>query len=260
MTIPTEGELNTLELNEYFVNEPPVPPIAPCYGTTLAQFRQRLRAMLSSYAPGTLIPNDPSMDLELQYINDGISMLWPHDYKVNQKSFPIVDGATRYNLPITCEFVMHVDTARSDISGLDFTLETVPHYDGWRYDNSYVDAADVTVPGSKIVWQDSMGKALNIVDPYAIGASSNYKQSYEKFLVVRYAEKWPQLQKETDCINPSGTRVNAVIFYAAHEYITSQFEVNSESIRYQNYMGIANRFYQQYMMMLVKDSKPLYIS
>jgi|SRR5215471_11108358 len=258
--MPTEGELNSLELNEDFLNEPPVPPTAPCFGVTLAQFRQRLRAMLSSYAPGTLIPNDPAMDLELQYINDGVSMLWPHDYRVDAKSFPIIDGQTRYEMPIECEHVMGVYTSEQDISGKVYTMEEVPHYDGWMYDNSYVDAAPVTIPGEERVWTNAMTKAVNITDPFAINANRQYKQSNQKYLIIRYAQKWPQLIKDSDCINPSGTRVQAVIFYAAHEYVTSQFEVNSESIRYQNYMGIANRFYQQYMMMLVKDSKPLYIS
>lgn len=256
---PVEGSLNSLELNEDFLNEPPVQP-APCYGYTLAQLRLRLRAMLSSYAPGTLIPNDPNMDLELQYINDGISLLWPHDYRVDFKSYPILDGRTNYELPLTAEFVLGVYVAKEDLYSGEMLQSSLPHYDGWMYDNSYVDAANVTNPDDDTVWKNAMVKKVRIVDPYSIGANGLYKQSTSSYLLVRYAQRWPAMVEETDCINPSGNRVQAIIFYAAHEYITSQFEVNSESIRYQNYMGIANRFYQQYMQMLVKDSKPLYMS
>lgn len=256
---PVEGSLNSLELNEDYLNEPPVQP-TPCYGSTLAELRQRLRAMLSSYAPGTLIPNDSTIDLELQYINDGISLLFPHDYRVDFKSFPILDGRTNYILPITCEFVMGVYISKEDLYSGEMQSEALPHYDGWMYDNSYIDAANVTNPDNDTVWTNAMTKAVRIVDPYSIGTNSMYKKSYASYLLVRYAQRWPPMVLETDCINPSGNRIQAIIFYAAHEYITSQFEVNSESIRYQNYMGIANRFYQSYMQMLVKDSKPLYYS
>lgn len=258
MMIP--GDINSLEINEDFLNEPPQSPAAPCYGVTLADLRKRLRAMLSSYAPNTLLPNDPSNDLELQYINDGISLLWPHDYRVDFKSYPIVEGQTRYYLPMECEFVFGVYVSQEDLYSQQGKTYSVPHYDGWLYDNSYVDAAPVTIPGKQEVWQDAMKKAVQIVDPYAIGADRNYRRSSSRYLSIRYAQRWPNLVNEQDCINPSGNRIQAIIFYACHEYITSQFEVNSESIRYQNYMGIANRFFQQYMMMLVKDSKPLYYS
>jgi len=245
-TIPSElntDQANLSQLNEF--------PFTPCYGTTLAELRIRLRNELSGYAENSLISADPANDVEKQFINDGISQLYPHDWQAVMYSIKLDEKskARRYYLPDDCEHVLSVLTADQDINNNTVHLSPLPHPEYWRFDASYIDAISPTTLEQGTPWIDQPKKAI-WVQPY---------QYRTPWLVARYARKWPQLGNEQDCLDPTPNRVQAIIFYACAQYFMSQFQVNTESIRYRNYQSLAQSFLQLFQQQLVRNAKPLYI-
>lgn len=245
-TIPSE--LNTDQANRSQLNEF---PFTPCVGVTLAALRVRLRNELSGYAEDTLISNDPDNDVELQFLNDGISQLYPHDWQAVMHSTKQDDrGQTRrIYLPNECEHVISVYTADQDINNNTVHLDPLPHGEYWHFDSSYIDAVSPTLLASGEPWVDQPKKAVWL-QPYY------YRVPW---IVVRYARKWQALSDDQQCIDPSPNRVQAVIFYACAQYFMSQFQVNTESIRYRNYQAMAQNFLLLFQQQLVRNSKPLYI-
>lgn len=247
------GTLNTLFINERQLNEYVDQVAPPCNGVTLFELRQRFRAELSNYRVDTLIPTEP-YDIEMQWINDGVGQLWPHDWQAVQKAY--IYGAPQrdtyvYVLPDDCGQPLSVFTANQDLNSRKIVLSKLPHYDGWTYDESYIDA--VTELSTDGPWLDAPQKAIVLRDDAGIA----FRPSW---LIVRYARRWPLFVSDTDCINPAPSRILAIIYYACHQYFNSQFQVSTESIRYQNYMAIAQRFQQLSQQQLIKESKPLYFS
>lgn len=240
-TVINTGQADQVQVN-FYAN------VGPCNGVTLADLRVRLRNTLSNYAENTLISSDPTNDVEKQFINDGISMLWPHDYQIVMKSAQVVNGKrNRYILPDDCEHVFSVYKATTDINNDDTQLCPLPHGDMWRFDKSWVDAVSPTkLDGTP--WVDQAYKAL-----WVQGAGKM------DWVVARYARKWAPLNDELQCIDPSPNRVLAITYYAAYEYFVSQMQVNTESIRYRNYQSISTQFFNYYQQLLIKDSKPLFI-
>lgn len=247
--------LNTQLQDQYQVNNWEAASV-PCDGISLADLRLRLRYMLSNYKEDTLIPSDaPDQDIERQWINDGIGQLWPHDWQPVMKSYIIDDKLsppqTSYILPDDAEQVLSVMTAKRDINNTNLDLKKLPHYDAWTYDSAFIDAVTM-VNDDGLRWIDQNQKAVVLREPRSL-----YRQNW---LVVRYARRWPFLVNDYDCINPTANRVMAIVFFAAAQYFASQFQVSTESIRYQNYIAIGQRFQQMAMQQLIKDSKPLYFS
>jgi len=221
----------------------------PCSGTTLADLRQKLRNILSSYAENTLISNDPANDVEKQFINDGISQLYPHDWQA--VNYTLKNDAVRTNrfyLPEDTEHVLEVFTATQDINNNSTTMSGLPHGEAWSYDKSYIDAISPTLVDGES-WVDTPKKALWLKGYF----------TQTPWIVVRYARKWPVLKDELSCVDPSPNRITAIVFYAAAQYFISQFQVNVESIRYRNYQAMAQQFLGLYQQQLIKDSKPLYV-
>jgi hypothetical protein len=219
----------------------------PCYGVTLATLRQRLRNQLSGYAPGTLISNDASNDVERQFINDGVSQLWPHDWQaVNYAIKTTGTRDSRYYLPDDCESVLTTQLATMDINNNSVQFSGLPQGDSWIFDKSFIDAVSPTlIDGTS--WVDQPKKAIWIKPPLSW-----------PWVIVRYARKWPQLLDDQACIDPSPNRVQAIIWYACAQYFLSQLQVNTESIRYRNYQQMATNFLQLFQQQLIRDSKPLY--
>lgn len=246
-SIIDSSQANATEVNDY--------PYLPCTGVTLADLRRRLRNELSGYSEGTLISNDPTNDVEMQFINDGISQLFPHDWQVVSyaiKTNPDPNNPqarpNRFFLPDDCEHVLTVHSATQDINNDTVMLSPLPHGEAWTFDRSFYDAISTNlVDGTP--WIDQPKKAVWL---------SRYWQQ-KPWLVARYARKWPPLKGENDCLDPSPNRVSAIVYYAASEYFLSQFQVNTESIRYRNYQALANSFRTLFQQQLVRDSKPLYI-
>src|SRR4030095_16699784 len=89
-------------------------------------------------------------------------------------------------------------------------------------------------------------------DPWAGGMGTSAKAIWVKgtchspYLVARYARRWPYLLDDGDCIDPSGNRILAIIYYACYQYFASQMQVSTESVRYRNYQSIATQFQQYY--------------
>jgi len=154
-------------------------------------------------------------------------------------------------MPDDCEQVIGVVAADRDVNEINLRTTKIPHYDGWLFENNFIDATTmITSDGEP--WLDRTKKAITIQDTPILGRNS--------WLIVRYARRWPYLVNEYDCINPSPNRVQAIIFYACAQYFQSQHQVSAESIRYTNYIAIANQFQRLCMQQLIKDSKPLYFS
>lgn len=217
-----------------------------CEGLTLADLRIRLQNELSNYAPGTLISNDPDNDVEKQFINDGVSVLWPHDYQVVMFAIATDDPTkTRYMMPPDCEHVFSVFWSDGDINSDTLNLTALPHGEFWLFDKSFAMALTTTTEG--LPWIDHSTKSLWL------------HRGHYPYAIARYARKWPALNREKDCIDPSPLRVQSIIYYACYKYFSSQLQVNTESIRYRNYIQIATQFYQNFQQTLIKDSKPLYV-
>ena len=268
MPNPTNTDLLNAQLqNQHIINDWAGPP--PCEGMTLLDLRIRLRNELSNYIENSLISDDPSNDIEAQWINDGIGQLWPHDWQAVAKSFPLVQNQTVYYMPDDCEQVISVYTATKDINNPQIRLSKIPHFDGWLYDNSFFDASVMMVAAGQ-PWKDEIKKAViirdpAILDPLALATSPSRQstvlsQNQYPWVIIRYARRWGPLVSDGDCINPTPNRVQAIIFYACSQYFNSQFQVSTESIRYQNYMQISQRFLQMSLQQLAKDSKPFYFS
>lgn len=240
-----ETPLDTDQLNLHQLNAFLGPPA--CAGLTLGELRQRLQNELSSYAPNTLVTNDPTNDIELQFLNDGISMLWPHDYQVVMCSVNTKDSKNhRFQLPDDCEHVFSVYRADQDVNNDTVSLTGLPPSDSWYFDKSFIrPVSKSTLEGG--IWTDQAMKSLWV------------RPCSTPWIVARYARKWPAMANEEDCIDPSPNRILAVVFYASYQYFVSQMQVNTESIRYRNYQAIAQQFYQYYQQLLVRDSKPLFI-
>jgi hypothetical protein len=237
-----EDQINSVQFNDFGVNK------GTCQGITLYELRQRLRNELSGYVAGTLLSNDTTNDVERQFINDGISVLWPHDWETVMFAIPGTNRATRrFYLPDDCEHVLSASGATVDINNPTVTLAPIPHHDGWLFDRSFIDASTSNLLSGE-PWVDSPKKTLQLRYPNC----GNY-------LVVRYARKWQELTDDSDCIDPMPNRINAIIFYACAQYFISNLQVNTESIRYRNYQAIANSFMQLYQSNLIRDSKPLYL-
>jgi hypothetical protein len=207
--------------------------------------------LLSNYLEDTLIPDDPANDIEKQWINDGVGQLWPHDWQMVAKSFLIDhnENPTVYYLPLECEHVSSVYASQNDVNSRINQLQKIPHYDGWLYDNAFVEAT-IKTDDTGEPWIDQTKKAVVLQDVRLLGQRTGW-------LFVRYARRWPYFNLDTDCINPSPNRVLAILYFAASQYFNSQFQVSAESIRYQNYMAMSQRFQQLAQIQLVKDSKPL---
>jgi len=252
------GQLNTLQLNDEQINAY-LNPAFPCAGVTLVQLRVRLRNELSGYGENTLISDDPTNDVERQFINDGIGLLWPHDWQTVSDSQLVQQGFTRFYLPDDCEHVLRVDTAKYDINNQTVNPHPIPHSDGWIFDSSFISASSNNLITGQ-PWLDEPKKTLVITDYSQLGSYPGQEIPPENtWIIVRYARRWPELKVESDCIGASANRIQAVIYYACAQYFSSQFQVNTESIRYRNYMDISKQFMQMYQLNLVKDSKPLYI-
>jgi hypothetical protein len=244
-TVPAnlnEDQANLSQLNEF--------PFKPCQGVTLASLRQRLRNELSGYGEDTLISMDPANDVEKQFINDGISQLYPHDwqavmYAVKQNEQGKV---RRFYVPDDCEQVLAVFSANQDINNNTVHLDPLPHGEFWRYDDSFIDALSPTLLGSGEPWVDQTKKGIWL-QPF------HYQVPW---IVVRYARKWPAVNDDQDCLDPTPNRVQAIIFYACAQYFISQLQVNTESIRYRNYQALATNFLQLFQQQLTRNSKPLY--
>ena len=246
------GQLNTLRLDEEQENAY-LTTFKPCSGVTLAQLRQRLRNELSGYVAGTLISDTVTNDVERQFINDGIDALWPHDWQTVMYSMQVQNDAVHPNyqarlyLPDDCEHVLAVYSAKIDINNTNPNLIALPHHDFWQFDKSFIDAQTVTLIDGH-AWEDAPKRTLQL-----------WHQPCQTWVVARYARKWPHLLDDNECIDPTPNRVHAITYFACAQYFASQFQVNTESIRYRNYQAMAQSFMQMYQSMLIRDSKPLYI-
>jgi len=265
---------NTDLLNSEFLNQDIInnwSGQAPCEGMTLLDFRIRLRNELSGYMENTLIPDDINNDVEAQWINDGIGQLWPHDWQAVAKSFQMIPNQTVYYMPEDCEQVISVHSATNDVNSQNLRLSKIPHFDGWVYDNSFFDAVTLSNLETHQPWINEIKKAVvirdpGILSPLALTSVTPSRQSTAAqtntypWVIVRYARRWGPLLNDNDCINPTPNRIQAIIFYACSQYFNSQFQVSTESIRYQNYLQISQRFLQMSLQQLAKDSKPIYFS
>jgi len=264
MPNPTNIDLLNAELqNQYDINH--WNGVMPCEGLTLLDLRIRLRNILSNYTENTLIPDDINNDIEKQWINDGIGSLWPHDWQMVLKSFVMQPNQTEYILPDDCEHVASVFTASQDVNNNQVRFQKIPHYDGWTFDNAFIDAASAMTLTPLAPWTDKVVKAVVLRDPGILGALANTRQASTApnqfpWVAVRYIRRWGPLVNDSDCINPTPNRVLAIIYFAAAQYFASQFQVSTESIRYQNYIQIGQQFQQAAMRQLIRDSKPLYFS
>lgn len=245
--------INTGQINA------PSAPIA-IGGITLSEFRQRLRVELSGYAASTLISNS-NPDTELQFINDGIGQLYPYDFQIVNRSIAVIGGRGYYYLPPDCEHVFSVSQANKDVNERAATISRMPHGDTWSYESSFIDALTPTLEDGT-TWTDSTQKVLRI-DPCSIGTygllSTQQAPSPSTYLIVKYARRWPSLVNETNSVDPSPSRIQAVVYFACAQFFRSQQEVNSESVRYNNYVSLANQFTQQAMAQLIRDPRQLYI-
>jgi len=219
----------------------------------LAQLRQRLRNELSGYIEDTLIPNDIKNDVERQFINDGIDALWPHDWQTVMYSMQVQNNQTNPNyqarlyLPDDCEHVLAVYSASIDVNNPNVNLIQLPHHDYWQFDKSFVNASTNNLTDGT-AWIDSSKRTLQL-----------WHQPCQSWVVARYARKWKHLSDDGDCIDPLPNRVHSIVFFACAQYFISQFQVNTESIRYRNYQAIGQSFMQLYQSSLVRESKPLYV-
>jgi hypothetical protein len=235
--------------------------VAPCEGLTLLDLRIRLRNILSNYTENTLISDDINNDIERQWINDGIGSLWPHDWQMVFKSFIIQPNQTEYVLPDDCEHVVSVFVVSQDINNAMSRFQKIPHYDGWTYDNAFIDASVLSTTAGG--WTDRVVKAVVLRDPAILGPlAASTKTAIKQFpwVAIRYVRRWSPLEDNNDCIDPTPNRIQAIVYYAAAQYFSSQFQVSTESIRYQNYIQIGQQFQQMATRQLLRDSKPLYFS
>jgi hypothetical protein len=246
-----------MTINTGQINAPSAP--ISVGGVTLSEFRQRLRIQLSGYAENTLILDTP-VDVERQLINDGIGQLWPYDYQVVFWSTLIVASRNVYTLPIDAEHVFEVFATDVDVNENVITSYRIPSGDGWAYTSSFIDATTTTLTDGS-TWTDSVKKAIRINDLGYLGQSMQQSTVTpgKKYLVVHYARRWPLLVIETDAIDPSPQRVQAAVHFAAANYFTTQFQVNTESIRSGNYLRMAQTEMQLAQQNLVKDPKTLYM-
>jgi len=264
MPQPTNIDLLNAELqNQYDINH--WNGVQPCEGLTLLDLRIRLRNILSNYSENTLIPDDINNDIERMWINDGIGALWPHDWQMVMKSFVMVPNQTAYVLPDDAEHVVSVFTATQDVNNHQVRFNKIPHYDGWTYDSAFIDAQSAMTISPIEPWIDKEVKAVVIRDPAVLGplaTSTNIRptQTMMPWVAVRYVRRWGPLVNDADCINPTPNRVLAITYFAAAQYFASQFQVSTESIRYQNYIAIGQQFQQAAQRQLIRDSKPLYFS
>lgn len=255
--------LNSELINQYEINH--WNGVLPCEGLTLLDLRIHLRNILSNYVENTLIPDDINNDIERMWINDAIGSLWPHDWQMVMKSFQMVPQKTAYVLPDDCEHVCSVFTASQDVNNNQVQFKKIPHYDGWTYDDAFIDAVSSATFNPTNPWVDKVVKAVTFRDLGVLGVTAfNPRQQATPanfpWVAVRYVRRWGPLTDNNDCINPTPNRVLSIVYYAAAQYFLSQFQVSTESIRYQNYIAIGNQFQQAAMRQLVRDSKPLYIS
>lgn len=268
MANPTNKDLiNSQLIDQYQVNNWATPSV-PCEGLTLHDLRIRLRNELSNYLENTLISNNEDNDVERQWINDGIGQLWPHDWQMVTKSYLMINNQTVYTLPNEAEHVVSVMSATQDINEKQLRVQKIPHYDGWMFNTDFIDASTV-VASDGARWIDQTKKAVVIRDPsylspMALRGPVDNRQAASggsyPWVLVRYVRRWPPMTEEFDCINPTPSRINAIIFYACSQYFNSQYQVSTESIRYRNYLEISQRFMQMALQQLVKDSKPLFVS
>jgi hypothetical protein len=270
MANPTNTDL----INSQFINQDIInnwSGTAPCEGLTLLDLRIRLRNELSNYVENSLISDDINNDIERQWINDGIGQLWPHDWQGVAKSFQMIPQQTIYYMPDDCEQVISVYTATKDLPSQQMRLMKVPHFDGWIFDNSFFDAVSLANIDTHEPWVNEIKKAVvirdpGILSPMALTSVTPSRQSTAAsansypWVIIRYARRWGSLTNDSDCINPTPNRIQAIVFYACSQYFNSQFQVSTESIRYQNYLQISQRFLQMSLQQLAKDSKPVYFS
>lgn len=227
-------------------------------GVTLAELRQRLRTQLSSYAANTLISN-MNPDAEAQFINDGIGQLWPWDFQIVNKAILIPAATQQFILPADCEHVFTVSYANKDLGETTNSIYRIPQNDGWTYEPAFTDAALGALEDGSL-WADATQKVLT-VELNQLGLSTNINQGIsttQKYLIVRYARRWAAMTQEMDSIDPSPNRIQAVIHFAAAGWFMSQFQLNSESIRYSNYIKLAQVELQVATVNLQRDPKQLY--
>lgn len=228
-------------------------------GVTLTELRQRLRIQLSSYAANTLISN-LNPDAEAQFINDGIGQLWPWDFQVVNKAILIAPATQQFIMPADCEHVFTVSYANKDLGETTNTVRRIPQNDGWIFEPAFTDAALGSLEDGSS-WSDAVQKVLT-VELNQLGLNTNTSQgpsTSQRYLIVRYARRWAAMTQEMDSIDPSPQRIQAVIHFAAAAWFNSQWQLNSESIRYSNYVKLAQSELQIATVNLQRDPKQLFI-
>lgn len=216
-----------------------------------------MRNALSAYTVDTLM----TQAQELQYINDGLELLWPYDYQVVNYSALVVAAQGWYLLPADCEHVFEVFAGSKDINeSANLTTYRIPCFDGWSFEKSFVNAVTTTLEAGGS-WTDVTHRRLIIRELGYLSQNNLQSQvvASKKYLIVKYARKWPALAIDADDVDIAPLAVQAVVYSAAASYFTSQFQLNTESIRARNWVTMAQSESQLAQSRLMRDPKVLYM-